>query len=328
MGFDFGIIDDPVKSKKEAESPTFRDAVWEWYTSDFYTRQEGNAGILITTTRWHDDDLAGRLLKQAANDPSADQWEVINFPALFESDTATPTDPRKEGEALWPEKFSETRLAKTKLLLGRAFSALYQQRPQPREGGLFKLAHLQLVNAVPALMRRVRYWDKAATKGGGDYTVGVLMGEYNGRYYVENVVRGQWETDERNAIIRNTAQQDRLKYGDVINVTEEEPGSSGKDASRAFITMLAGFSVAVERVTGSKEIRAVPFSDQWAADNVFVLSAPWTNEYVDELTAFPTGAHDDQVDPSAGAFSRLAGSATQWGGIEELGKEEFKSKWR
>jgi hypothetical protein len=119
MGFRFGIIDDPIKSQKEADSATFRESVWEWYTSTFWTRQEKDARILLTLTRWHEDDLAGRLLDLAASDPAADQWDVLCLPAICE-DEAAPYEQRHEGEALWPERYDL-----------RFFAAAYANNPRP-----------------------------------------------------------------------------------------------------------------------------------------------------------------------------------------------------
>ena len=138
MSFDIGLIDDPIKNQEEALSKTYRDKVWDWYTSTFYTRQAKDARILIVLTRWHVDDLAGRLLKLAKEDPTADQWEVLSYPAIKEG-PPTEDDPREDGEPLWPERYPLDFLRKTRATLGSyQFSALYQQRPIPEEGGLFK----------------------------------------------------------------------------------------------------------------------------------------------------------------------------------------------
>jgi hypothetical protein len=109
MGGDFLIIDDPIKDQEQADSEVYREKVYDWYASTLYTRAEGDAGILITLTRWHEGDLAGRLLAQAATDPEADQWEVFNFPALKEG-APDEIDHREVDEALWPDKYPVTRL--------------------------------------------------------------------------------------------------------------------------------------------------------------------------------------------------------------------------
>ena len=139
-GFKIGIIDDPIKNDEEAESEIIRDKIYSWYGTTFYTRQEGNAAIILIQTRWHDDDLAGRLLNDQKTAESEglvdyDHWEVINFPAIAEQADAH----RLEGDALWPGKFSIEQLNKTKKTLGPyKFSALYQQNPVDSESQEFK----------------------------------------------------------------------------------------------------------------------------------------------------------------------------------------------
>jgi hypothetical protein len=137
-GFQYGIVDDPIKNRDEADSPTYRAKVYDWYTSTFYTRQEGDdARILLTVTRWHEDDLAGRLLALADADPAADRWEVLSFPAIAEG--PNPHDPREPGDPLWPAKYPLTRLASMRATMGaRDWTALYQQRPAPSEGAMFR----------------------------------------------------------------------------------------------------------------------------------------------------------------------------------------------
>jgi hypothetical protein len=133
MGFDVGVIDDPIKSREEADSPTKRNRVWEWYVNDFYSRRQGDAArILITLTRWHRDDLAGRLLRQMTQ-RNADQWTVISLPAIKTAENAHADDPRQDGEPLWPEFMSLVELQKTREQDAKAFAALYQQ--DPAEGG-------------------------------------------------------------------------------------------------------------------------------------------------------------------------------------------------
>lgn len=302
MGANLIIIDDPVKSREEANSETYRERVWEWYTDDLYTRREPDASMLLIQTRWHEDDLAGRIL--ASED--GPNWTVVSLPAEAEAN-----DPlgRAVGAALCRERYDEAALASIRLVLGSwSYAALYQQRPMPAEGGLFKRHWFETVSAVPFEGERVRYWDRAATESGGDYTAGVLMAKVGGLFYVEDVVRGQWSSGERDRIIVSTAERDAERYGKakVRNVGEQEPGSSGKDVSAAFVRMLAGYIVSAEPATGSKESRADPLASQAEAGNVKVLRAPWNAAWFDEVCAFPMGRNDDQVDASSGAFNRLA----------------------
>lgn len=307
QGGDVIVIDDPVKSREEADSAAYRQRVWDWYTDDLYTRLEPSGALILIMTRWHQDDLAGRILDSA----DAGDWTVVRLPA-----EAEPDDPlgRAPGAPLNPARFPADALARIRRVLGHSYQALYQQRPQPREGGLFKAHWLPLADIAPASprWRLVRWWDLAATADGGDWTVGVLMGELDGLYWVLDVVRGQWSSGERDRVIRVTADRDAQQYGvgAVQHWAGQEPGSGGKDQAAAFRKNLAGHTAHTEPETGSKTVRAEPFAAQCEAGNVRVLARPWAPAYVGELLEFPTGGHDDQVDPSAGAFNKLALGAT------------------
>ena len=136
MGGEYIIIDDPVKNREDADSATMREKVYDWYTSTLYTRLEKDGCILLTLTRWHEDDLAGKLLKAAQE--GADQWTILELPAVCEY-RPKPYDVRQEGEALWKWKYDEEALEKMKVTVGsRDWAALYQQHPTPGEGGTFK----------------------------------------------------------------------------------------------------------------------------------------------------------------------------------------------
>jgi predicted phage terminase large subunit-like protein len=298
LGANLVVIDDPVKSREEASSLTIRDRVYDWFTDDVYSRLEPDGAIILIMTRWHDDDLAGRLLAQ-----HRDEWTVIRLPALAEAD-----DPlgRLPGEALCPARYPVDELLRIKSVLGSwAFEALYQQRPMPLEGGLFKREWFgKFVDVVPAQVDvRVRYWDRAATPGGGDYTAGVKMSRTaDGLFYVEDVVRGQWSPGERDRVIMQCAVTD----GEGVQIwLEQEPGSSGVDSVQALVRMLAGYSVHASRVTGSKEVRAEPFAAQCEAGNVILVKGGWNSAWLDETLVFPNGQHDDQVDATSGAFTAL-----------------------
>ncbi len=128
-GFDRGLIDDAHSGREAADSPSQREAVWKWYTGDFYTRKAPGARILITATRWHPEDLPGKLLKLAQDDPLADQWTVLRLPAICEESDKHPDDPREIGEALWPERYPLESLEKTKAANPYDFWSQYQQRP-------------------------------------------------------------------------------------------------------------------------------------------------------------------------------------------------------
>lgn len=309
-GFHLGIIDDPLKDAEQAASETIRAKQKDWYGSTFSTRAEPGAAVIVLQTRWNEDDLSGWLLGLEADEPEG--WYVVSMPAIAEETMGELPDSciahpdwRQPGEALCPERYSLEKLEKFARRIGSYFwNALFQQRPRPRDGGMFKRPWFPIVDARPAIAERVRWWDKAATEDAGDYTVGLLMSRtIAGIYTIEDVVRGQWSSGQRDEVMLQTAKLD----GTSVRIgVEEEGGSSGKDSSAAILRLLAGYAVSVERPSGAKDIRAEPFAAQCEAGNVRLLKGDWNRAYIDELCTFPTGKHDDQVDTSSGAFNRLA----------------------
>ena len=307
QGADRIIIDDPVKSREEASSEAYRERLYDWYTSDLYTRLEPGGAIVLIQTRWHQDDLAGRIL--ASED--GPNWRVISFPA--EAEEGDPLG-RAYGDPLCPARFDRAALASIRTVLGTMdYTALYQQQPMPAEGAMFKREWFTLQPAAPIVAERIRYWDKAGSEGKGDYSVGVLMAKaHDGIYYIEDVQRGQWSSLQRNQIMLQTAQLDQARcanYGGVATWVEQEPGSGGKESAEATMRLLSGFVVGKEPVTGDKPTRARPFAAQCEAGNVKLIAGEWNAAYLDELTAFPFGRNDDQVDASSGAFNHLPNAA-------------------
>ena len=301
MGGNLIVIDDPVKGREQASSFAYRERVWEWYTDDLYTRLEPGGAIILIQTRWHEDDLAGRILIGG----DAAKWTVISLPANAEEN-----DPlgRKPGQALWPERYNEEALARAKNVLGtRSYQAQFQQSPKMDEGNLLKREWFPIIEGPGKEYESlVRYWDKAGTADGGNYTAGVLMGRSDGNYDVLDVARGQWSTFEREDRIKATAEQDQNFWGRVEVWIEQEPGSGGKDSALATIRNLSGHIVRAERVTGEKTVRVEPFAAQAEAGNVRIVRGAWNWAYLDELAAFDSGKYDDQVDASGGAFNKLS----------------------
>lgn len=314
-GADLLLIDDPIKNEEEASSGLMRDKLWEWYTTTAYTRLQPNGSIVVVATRWHEDDLIGRLIMQAS-----ERWHILHLPAIWDANLEkfrnewrvlghTVLDIHQpEGQPLWPERYGDQTLRDIRNTVGfRTWACLFQGTPIAPEGLMFRREWFRIAEASPASAMRVRYWDKAATPGSGSYTAGVLMARtQEGLYYVEDVIRGRWSDYERERVIRQTAELDRQRHGRVEIYIEQEPGSGGVDSARATIRNLAGFPVRAERPTGDKILRARPFAAQAEAGNVYLVKAPWNAEYLDELLAFPQGQHADMVDASSGAFNRLA----------------------
>ena len=222
-----------------------------------------------------------------------------------------------DGELLWPERFTPGALEDLKKALmaeggSYAVAGQLQQRPVARSGGMFQRAWFTrfVTERPPASARRVRYWDKAGTEGGGAYSAGVLMSEWEGQYYIEDVIRGQWSSANRNAIILQTARTDAQRgYVDIW--VEQEPGSGGKESAEITIKELAGFNVQREPVTGDKETRAKPFAAQAEVGLVVLVEAPWNADFIDEICTFPNSKFKDQTDACCGAFNKLKLSNTQ-----------------
>ena len=226
-------------------------------------------------------------------------------------------DPRQPVEALWPAKYPLAELRRRRAGIGEYdFAALYQGQPTPAGGGLFKSEWFagRVLDALPAIMRVARGWDTAGTEGGGDWTVGTKIGEEfvmnihakelesTGRFIVCDVVRKQLGPDGVDKLIRITAELDGVG---CAQREEKEGGSAGLTVINVRAKALVGFDYAGVPVTGSKVTRSKPFRSQCEAGNVYLLRAPWNALYVNELTHFPTGTHDDQVDASSCAFNAV-----------------------
>lgn len=324
---DYKCFDDPHNTK-QAESDVERQAVLDWWDGTMASRGAmKDAASVGVMQRLHHLDLSGHLLKKGG-------WVHICLPMRYEAPAPVekggpavprmePTpigwqDPRtEEGELLWPEGYDQVKVDKLEGDLGLYHAAgQLQQRPTPRGGGKFKRVWFTIMRAVPRLVKIVRYWDKAGTKGGtGAETAGVLAASYKDltearvsfqtKYIILDVRTCREGASAREAMIKQTAAEDRATYGFVETWVEQEPGSGGKESAENTVANLAGFSCYIERVTGSKEVRADPLCTQASVGKVCLLEAPWNGKLLDELEAFPTGALKDMVDGSSGAFNKI-----------------------
>lgn len=306
FGGDYLIVDDPVKNRAEAESKTFRDKVFDWFTSTLYTRLEKDGCILITLTRWHEDDLAGRLLKLAEEDPNADQWHVISYPAIYNENARykDPTDPREHGEALWPEKFNIQTLNTIKSTIGSyEWNALYDQNPSPPEGSIIKRDWIQYYRFAPSKFDEViQSWDFAFDdKSGSSYVVGQVWGRVGADKYLLDQVRDRMNFPQSIQALRNlSAKHPRAK----AKLIEEK--ANGPAIISTMKREISGL-IPVQP-DGTKVERLYAVSPQFEAGNVYIPDpsiAPWVNDYVEELVSFPNSAHDDQVDTTTQALINL-----------------------
>ena len=300
------IIDDPVKGREDADSPGMRDKTWDAYADDLKTRVLPGGWIVLVQTRWHQDDLAGRLLPAGWNGESGTfrctdgmDWQVLCLQAKCETDS----DPigRARGDYLWPEWFDARHWAQFEAM-PRTWQSLYQQRPAPLEGALFKPDGLQILDAEPAGVDWVRAWDLGATADGGDPTVGVKLGMWNDHPVVADVARLQGSPDEVERVMLATASRDGVR---VTIDLPQDPGQAGK-AQVAYLTRrLAGYHVVSSPETGDKVTRAEPLASQVNVGNCYLVRGEWNRAFMDELRVFPNGTHDDQVDAASRAFAHF-----------------------
>ncbi|HVX39600.1 MAG TPA: phage terminase large subunit [Gemmatimonadaceae bacterium] len=323
QGADLIIVDDPVKSRKEAESQAFRDHVWDWFTDDLYTRREPGCRMIVTMTRWHEDDLVGRILASE----SASDWTVIELPALAEED-----DPlgRPVGAALCPDRYDEEALAKIRRVIGeRSFSALYQQRPAPASGVIFKREWIRYYttaehpivengHAVPTLpvvwSSWLQSWDMSF-KGNedSDKVAGHVWSRLNADCYLRD---------------RTNATRDFVATIDeVLRVTQKWPKAllklvedkaNGPAVISTLRSKIAGL-VAIEP-EGDKVARAYAITPLFEAGNVWFPHpqiAPWITAVVLQLMAFPYGKEDDDVDALTQALRRFQVQLEQTGALDD-----------
>jgi len=293
------IVDDPVRSRADAESETYRQRTKDWYMDDLSTRLEEPGGaLIIMQTRWHQDDLSGWLLRENNED-----WTVLNLPAI-----AGKNDPigRHEGAALWPARYPLEKLRKRQAEMGDySFAALYQQSPIPGQGGLFKREKFNIIANAPAdIVRKVRFWDLAlSSKTSADYTVGVEMGiTSTRRLVVLDVSYNQVEWDEVEPIIAAQAVID----GDKVQLGVESAFYQTRAVTKLMRrSELHNFVVRGIKPDADKFTRALPFAARVGEGMVDLLQRSWTDRFVASLCSFPYGVHDDDIDGASGAYLML-----------------------
>jgi predicted phage terminase large subunit-like protein len=319
QGAHLAIIDDPVKGPEDANSALQRDNIWDWYRFVLRTRLQPDGAVVLVLTRWHEDDPAGRLIKAAKDDLSGDQWVVLRLPALAEVD-----DPlgRAPGEPLWPDQFSLAALEATRASVGSyVWSALYQQRPQPAGGAVFKRSwfryfeedgeyYILRLTGREKRFKQAQCWifqvcDPAATESErSDYFVLSTWAVTPDRdLLLLDVLRERAETTKHKAIMRSQFERWRPRCQFVENAT------FGLNIIQE--CKLDGLPVRPVRADRDTVSRAWPVAARYEVETVFHRSrAPWLTDWEDELVAFPTGTHDDQAVTAAYA-GIVVGEAAQ-----------------
>ena len=293
---DLALIDDPIASFEQAQSPAARELLWNWFRSELVTRLKPGGRIALVMTRWHTDDLAGRLIEQGG-------WRVVRLPALAVDGDALG---RLPGAALWPEWESrEDLLAKREMLGERQFAATFQQAPLPEGGAIFDVRQLGLVDIAPE-SGGVRGWDLAGSTDEArdpDWTAGVLLcRDPGGGFIIDDIRRVRVAPSALGAMILEVARQDGLAVSISL---PRDPGQAGMHQVAMLTQVLSGFKVHSSAETGTKVDRAMVVASQVNVGNVRLRRAAWNRLFVEELSAFPHGRKDDQVDALSRAFARL-----------------------
>lgn len=298
------IIDDPIKNRQEAESAVYREGVWDAYLNDLYTRLEPGGAIIIMMTRWHKDDLIGRVLSQSERDEDfedTEQWTRIRMPAIAEDEN----DPlgRKPGEPLWAWRYPIERLNKIARAVGRyVWAALYQQRPQPREGGLFQWDDIDQhrVKHPPALKRIVVAIDPSGSAGGDEVGIVIAGIGHDGHGYILedkslHASPNQWARTAINAYEKYQA--DRI-------IAERNYGGDMVESTLRSVTEGASIPYKDVVATRGKELRAEPISALYEQHIIHHVGEFTALE--DEMTTWkPGGKSPNRLDALVWALTEL-----------------------
>jgi predicted phage terminase large subunit-like protein len=270
------IIDDPVKDRQEAESQRMRDAAWEWYTSTARTRLMKNGAIILVLTRWHEDDLAGRILK--ADDKK--EWTYIRIPAISD-----------DGKALWPEMFDLDALLSIRRDIGpHEFQCLYQNDPRPKEGNVLPVAHMQYCEALPEKFSRIIQVVDSAIKTGkeNDYTVISTFGELKGSMYEID----QWRDKVQYPALKKAVELNYKKHRPSVITIEDK--ASGQQLIQE---LSASYPVKAAKAVLDKVQRAGTLADCMSVGRCYLQKGLERNNVtISEMASFPSGANDDIVD--------------------------------
>lgn len=285
---DLGLIDDPIKTRQEADSDRVRQTQWDWYINDFLTRLKPGARQILIQTRWHEDDLGGRILER-----EADKWKVIKIPML-----ARQNDPlgRAYDERLWPEWFTEE-MIQTARADTRSWNALYQQDPVPDEGDYFKKENFSEYDAYPEGLRIYAASDFAVTDGAGDFTEhGIFGTDTNGNIYVLDWWRGQAASDVWIEAMCDLIRQWKplVWFGEAGPIRRAiEPFLMRRMTERSAQCRLEWLPSIHDKETRARAIQAL------ASIKAIMLprhGEKWRAEIEKQLLQFPSGKYDDAVD--------------------------------
>lgn len=307
-GADIMIIDDVHKDRAEAESPTRRENVWDWWVSTASTRMSPNGVVIVLMTRWHKDDLAGRLMdpeyqaeqyRAVVEDGAEDERFVcFNFPAEA-VDEENDLLKRKKGDALWPERWSRAYLRGKRTSLGSyEYNALYQGDPQDRTGNeevVNRIRYCDLKD-VPEDLSPVRGWDTAVTDNrNSDYSAGALGGFHHesGNMYILDIchMKSRW-LGVKEAVLNRLDKEQNIA---IIEAVSQAQGLVDEAKLEKNKRGIAGV-IKMQIPKRDKVIRAIGWISLAEQGKLFLVRGDWNDAFINELRTFPSGDHDDQID--------------------------------
>jgi len=295
MGFDIISIDDPLKGRMAARSKTIRDNIWEVYTSDLYTRLSNGGGVVVTQTRWHEDDLAGRLIKE--QEKGGDKFKILSFPAIAEEDCHF----RKKGEALHEERYPLERLEKIKLAIGESnFASLYQQRPNPEGGAIFKAVWFQYEDFFNYEMFDfvIQSWD-LTFKGDEDCdrSACTVWGMHGNKFYLIDGMANQLSFSQTLDAIQ--LMRAKHPYTSAIVIEDNANGPAAINILKDRVPGIIPFNVG----SRSKIERAKTAAVFYESGSVYHCTKKmFVSDMESEMISFPSGKHDDYVDSNSMAL--------------------------
>lgn len=294
------IFDDFIKNAEEANSGTLREKMWEGYESDFETRMHNDSRVVFTITRWHEDDVAGRLLKRDGEVKDGGLWDVVRFEAIKETDYEY--DEREQGEALFPERHGKERLLKIQRDSPTMFQSLYQQNPTKKEGNIIK-EHFFKRYSLADLPDGVNhmYIDTATSEqelSNNDPTGILVFRPVNNRIYLIDFIKGMWGANTLTGTIKNVA---RKYFEDSRSKVVIENKSNGPTIKQILVDNTK-LSVILETPKGKKLERVEIELPTLETGRVLIPeTGSWVQPFIQQCTGFPKLKHDEEVDCLTGA---------------------------
>lgn len=291
-GAGIALVDDPYRSRAQAESPRERYTIESWFFSTLLSRLETGAKLALVNTRWHGADVSQASIAKAQADPQSMQWLVLAYPAILDCEPG-PGDFRRQGEALWPGRYPISKLNQIRASMGSYdFEALHQQRPVARAGGILKTFWFKFYDVLPPDVGNLTISVDLAYEDQNDFCSFQVWGSAGARRYLIDHVHGKMTFTEQLRAFTSLCRKHPTATTKLV-----EKAANGAALINTLATHVQG--IIPIRQTTSKEARVHAASPQIEAGNVYLptpAKAPWVDYFVTELTAFPSHPHDDACD--------------------------------